>query len=109
MDVARYCVAVTATGLGSSSPDLSALGFPPVQAAQVSVPTSAMSPKLGLVGLNGTLVLGVPADIWAASSTLGGVAGLSVIWENLDPVLLLGSLGALEVARDLAVLEALVS
>ena len=66
-------------GSSSSRPDQSAFGLPPVQADQMSVPTSARLPNLGLTCLNGTVVamaggrgLGVGPGVGGAGPGAGG-------------------------------------
>ena len=73
----RYCVAVIAFGLGSSSSDQSTFGFPPVQAAQLSDETLAIPPNLGVAGLNELDVVALPADPLAPDAELD-VAALVV-------------------------------
>ena len=50
MEEALYCIAVMAAGVGFSNLVQSAIGFPPVQAAQVSFDTMDSPPNLGVLG-----------------------------------------------------------
>ena len=50
-------------GVGSSSPSQSLLGFPPVHAANRSVPTSWIPPRTGTAGLNTDRGVPVPVEL----------------------------------------------
>ena len=68
----RYCVVVTDLGAGSSNPKQLAFSFPPVQDAQVSDETLVIPPNLGLMGINGTVVVVLPVEPLAPDAVLDG-------------------------------------
>ena len=69
----------TVVGLGSSNPDQSAFGLPPVHVTQESLDASDMFPNLGFSGANDVLGGGDPAP----PGVLGGSAS--------SPAILVGS------------------
>ena len=72
------------TGWGSSNPVQSGFGLPPVQADQLSVPTSLTPPNLGVVGLKGAVV-DVPPD-GVALEDMGTLADVPLVVVPVPPV-----------------------